>query len=97
MKRLILCVIFLIFAQIIVVISADASSIFTFYPNPSNFNDLDHYRYYLWGMNWTIPTNEHITGASFFINDINNWTVEANDHLFIGLLDESPLGVNNYY
>lgn len=97
MRKFIFCVILLIFAQVMVVMPADASSIFTFVPNPSNFNDLDHYYYHLWGINWNIPANEHITGASFFIDDINNWTTEVNDHLFMGLLNEAPLGVHTYY
>ena len=96
MKKFIISLIFLIFTQILIITPATASSVYNFSPNPSDFNDLDHYRYYLWGIDWNIPDNETIIGASFFIDDINNWTVEANDQLFIGLLNEAPLGVTSY-
>ena len=35
--------------------------------------------------------------ASLFINEINDWTNEANDHLYIHLLDNPSVGVKTWY
>ncbi len=78
--------------------AAEAGTYYEFIPSPdADLNDLDHYRYSLWGITWTVPSNEEIVGATFYIDDINNWANEDNDQLFIGLLDSAPAGVTTYY
>jgi len=94
MKNIIIISVFTILFSFIIQCSAEAV---TFFPTPSNFDNLDHYRYTLWGIQWTVPSNEEIVGASFYIDDINNWRTEANDQLFIGILDNAPVGVTTYY
>jgi hypothetical protein len=55
--------------------------------------DLDHYYYYLWKITWSLPMGQFITGATLFFDDINDWQIEANDILYIHLLDDpSPNG-----
>jgi hypothetical protein len=53
--------------------------------------DLDHGKAYTWGVNWTIPTNQKIVGASVFFDDIRNWQTEVND-LWLQLLDTAAVG-----
>lgn len=67
-----------------------------FIPNPADLNDLDHYKYYTWGINFNLQPNQTIVSANLFIDNINNWQVEDFDKLFIHLLDTSDLGVLDY-
>ena len=57
----------------------------------SDMNDLDHYYYYSWKINWDLPVGEVITGARLDIYNIWDWTVERNDILRIYLLDSPPV------
>ena len=90
MKR---TLIYLLGLTLVFTISSAASAI-TFTPTPSgNLWDLDHWKYYTWGIDWSPAEGEVITGATLTINNIRNWTNEPNDILNIWLLDDPSLGV----
>lgn len=72
---------------------AHALIYYDFAPVPANLDNLDHYQYYLWGIQWQPGPNETIVSAKLSIQDINNWTPETNDKLFIHLLDNTTSGV----
>jgi len=74
---------------------ANADATFTFAPDPTTMtaNGLDHYMYYTWGINFTIPDGEAISSAVFTYTDIYDWRVEP-DILYTHLLDAPPLGVD---
>ena len=69
---------------------------YTFQPNPSDLADLDHYYYYSWGIDWTVPTGETIVEASLFFDNIRNWDSGYND-LWVHLLDSVAKGVTTGY
>ncbi len=68
----------------------------TFTPNPSNLNDLDHFHYYSWGIDYTMPATQQITSATLTIKNIYDWVNEDNDHLYITLLNSAPKGVKEF-
>ena len=68
------------------------STFYPFQPSPKDLWDLDHYKYYTWGISWSVPAGQTIVGASLFIDNINNWRVEPNI-LYVNLLDNPPVGV----
>lgn len=70
-------------------------------PGNSDLSDLDHYDAYKWGINFNVPTNEVITGATLEIKNIWDWTVEQ-DILYVDLVNlsaanTSQLGVKRFY
>ena len=71
------------------------ATVYTLAPNPSNLNNLDHNLFYTWGLNWTVPAGETITGATLTFSQIWDWQVET-DTLFLHLLDTAPLGVSSW-
>jgi hypothetical protein len=75
--------------------SANAG-IVVFRPTPNNLSELPHAEYFTWGINFTLPSNEKITGAVLTFTNIWDWTVEKDDHLFIHLLDNPKAGVTSY-
>ena len=83
---------FLIFAFISVVAPSFAGT-FTFTPNPANLGNLDHHQATTWGISWTVPQGQLITGAQLKITNIYDWRVENNDALFIHLLNNPANGV----
>lgn len=70
----------------------------TFIPSPSgDMWDLDHYKYYQWGINWTVPSGETISAAYLEIFNINDWTNVTGDILWVNLLDSaSPAEVAQF-
>ena len=68
-----------------------SATTFTFEPDDKDLWGLDHYRYYTWDIDWSVPDDEVITGASLSFNDIRNWDNRAND-LWVALLDEALTG-----
>jgi hypothetical protein len=65
----------------------------TFYPKPADIGDFDHNYYYAWKIsNWAIPEGEDIVEATLTIVNIDDWTNEPNDHLYIHLMDSRPSG-----
>lgn len=69
---------------------------YTFIPNPQDLYDLDHYKAYKWGINWTVPTGQTITGARLSFLGIYDWIKEDGDMLYTTLLDNPSLGVHVY-
>ncbi|MBS1724753.1 MAG: PEP-CTERM sorting domain-containing protein [Armatimonadetes bacterium] len=69
---------------------------YKFIPNPANLDNLDHYKYYSWGIQWAKPENEVITEAVLEIKNIYDWQVEEGDHLYTHLLDNPPAGFKTY-
>lgn len=69
---------------------------YTFTPSPNDLNDLDHYYNYTWGIGWNPQNGEVITEATLTIKNIYDWQ-EEEDHLYIHLMDEVPLGVHSEY
>jgi hypothetical protein len=71
------------------------ASTFTFSPTPNDLWDLDHDKAYTWGINWNLPSNEVITGATLSFDNITNWDNHSNI-LYIHLLDNPHAGVRTY-
>lgn len=96
MKKNLLTILFTI---LVLTISANTASAVvyqnTFTPTPADLYDLDHYKYYTWGFNWTLPAGREIVSATLSIKNINNWQVEQ-DALYIHLLDYAALGVTQF-
>ncbi len=69
------------------------AAIQTYQPTPSDLYDLDHYKYYTWGIDLGVNTNDvSITAASITFSNIYDWTVE-NYHLYVQLLDTASPGL----
>ncbi len=75
--------------------AAGAAS-YTFEPASSDLWDLDHYYAYEWGIEWDVPEDETIVGASLHFEDIRNWDDQSNV-LFVHLLDSDFSGVHTTY
>ena len=93
MKKFLL---FLCFLMLILGLSANAGAYtYSWTPTPSDLYDLSHDSNYTWGIEWQAIA-EHtdlITGASITIKNINDWTIESGDILYIHLLDSPKVGV----
>ena len=101
MKRIVLLFFMILF--ILIGVNASYATTYSFQPAPVDMEDMDHYKYYLWKINWGIPSGEYITGANLSIDDIYNWANESNDILYINLLNNpfpfsswTPIGSNSY-
>jgi hypothetical protein len=64
----------------------------TFTPSPADLGDLDHHQATSWGINWSLPAGQQITGAILTFKNIWDWQVEY-DQLYIHLLDNPAPGV----
>ncbi|MCP4705583.1 MAG: PEP-CTERM sorting domain-containing protein [candidate division Zixibacteria bacterium] len=71
-------------------------AVFTFDPNPADIYDLDHYYAYTWGINWN-SSDYPITSAYLTFTNIQNWTSDPNDILYMNLLDNADVGVHAIY
>lgn len=60
--------------------------------NYYDLHDLDHGKYYLWGIDYHLPTNHIITNATISIDNITN-NDNQNNALFIHLFDNVNKGV----
>src|ERR1700731_1327762 len=80
MKTILSCLFLLITA-----FSSQATT-YTFSPNPSNLNNLDHHMAYVWQLNGLTLAGGNITSASLTFTNISNWDNTPNT-LFIHLLD----------
>ena len=82
---------------LLVILSAGAYASIQTYgpysPAPPDLWDLDHYYWYKWGLNWSIPVGEEIIEATLKINNIYDTSHESSDKLRIHLLDNPPVGV----
>jgi len=83
-------------ATLLAMVPATASAfVYSYAPSPSDLNDLDHYYWYTWGIDWNHP-GETVTDVVLTITDIYDWRYEE-DILNIRLLDDAPLGVTSGY
>lgn len=70
-----------------------SATTYTFNPSPrADLWDLDHEKYYTWGINWSITDGEIIESASLFFDNIRNHDSGPND-LWVHLLDSATVGV----
>ncbi len=72
------------------------ADIYELVPTPADLYDLDHHKYYTWGIDtpWDI-NGEVAVSATFSFENIRNWRNEPNV-LYIHLLDDARLGVKQY-
>jgi hypothetical protein len=82
----------LLCASLLMISMVGAAGAITFSPADLDAGDLDHYKYYKWGINWSVPDGEKIVNAYLFIDNINDWTNESGDILYIHLLDLDSAG-----
>lgn len=73
-----------------------SANLYQFIPSQNDIFDLDHYKYYTWGINFTVPENHKITKAHLKIRNINNWAREETDKLYVNLLDRARLGLKTF-
>lgn len=72
------------------------AGVYTFIPSPSaDLWDLDHYKAYKWGINWTAPQNQVVSNVVLTFKGIYDWTYEP-DVLYSTLLDNPSTGVTVY-
>jgi hypothetical protein len=62
----------------------------------TDLGDLNHYGAYDWGISFNLPAKEYITNATLTFKNIWDWTTEADDILYVHLLDNPLLGVRYY-
>lgn len=58
-----------------------------------DLQDLPHEKYLTWGINWKPSQGTEIASASLTFYAIANWEREANDRLWLHLLQGAPRGV----
>jgi hypothetical protein len=74
--------------------SAANAGTLTFTPSPSqDLFDLDHYSYYVWGIDYQIRPGS-IQSATLTFHNIYDFMVEDNDTLFVHLFDAPLLDTN---
>jgi hypothetical protein len=92
MKKLMLIVAFLI-TSVLTVSAVAVTTYPPFKPSPIDLSDLPHQYFYTWGINFSLPQNEKITGAVLTYYNIYDWTNETGDALYTHLLDNPASGV----
>lgn len=75
-------------------VTANASEEFVFTPDPADFGDLDHAKWYKWGIDVTELDGRFIEEVELRIENISNWD-DGENVLYIHLLDDAPLGVSS--
>ena len=83
-------------ALIISTFGMAGAATYDFQPTPVDLNDLNHWKYYTWGIDWDVPAGETIVGASLFFDNIEDWRVEYNV-LYVHLLDSATAGTTSGY
>jgi hypothetical protein len=82
-----------------------AAEAITFQPNDGAGNtsdlwDLDHGKYYTWGIEWDIPAGQIIKSASLLFDDIRNWRSpeqrRGENDLWVHLFDTVPVGTHQH-
>ena len=71
---------------------------YTYQPNPVDMYDLDHHKYYTWGINMDNITGfdaPYIVGAELVFKNIKNWNTASNV-LYVHLLDSASIGLTTY-
>lgn len=69
---------------------------YTFSPCDPDLADLPHGCYFTWGIDFTVPQGEQITGAVLTYKNIWDWRDESGDHLYTHLLDNPRSGVRTF-
>lgn len=79
--------------------SSSFAGVYTFTPDVKDMLDLDHGYYYAWDVDFSLPAGEQIVSAQIFIDNINDWQIESNDHLYMQLIDNvgDVSGLSRYY
>ena len=91
MKNIILLVCFAFFACLPP--GTAFAAFHTFQPSQNDLYDLDHGKYYQWGINWQVMAGETIVGASLTFDNIRNYNSDPND-LWVHLLDSVSAGTH---
>lgn len=73
--------------------SISASEVFTFTQDPGDLEDLDHFKWYTWGIDVTVLEGRFIEEVELRFENISNWDDETNV-LYIHLLDDADMGVS---
>lgn len=60
--------------------------------NPHDLWDLDHHEVYVWEIDLAALDGQTITGASLSFDNVNDWTIEDGDILYIRLLSQDDIG-----
>ncbi len=91
-------VLLLIFVCIALLLTNYAQAgVYNFTPSDNDLGDLAHDYYYAWGIDWYLPEGEEIVEAYLSIDNINDWTQEANDRLYMHILDNPKKGINKWF
>ncbi len=72
--------------------SVATASLYHLQPTQADLNDLDHAKYYTWGINKPWPADSQVVAATLTISQIRNWDNDPNI-LYIHLLDSGNMGV----
>lgn len=75
--------------------STGRAAVFSFSPTPADLFDLDHFSFYIWGINQDF-LNDPITSVSLSFANIQNWDTNPN-HLYVNLMDTNFAGVLAYW
>lgn len=78
---------------LLVLVSPASALEVAFVPPDHDIYDLDHWYYYSWGIDYTIPETETITAARLEIYQISNWNNQEN-YLYAHLLEDCPAGLS---
>lgn len=68
------------------------AALYSLTPNPADLYDLDHHRYYTWGINTPWESPDVAMNATLSFDNIRNWN-DGPNVLYIHLLDYARLGV----
>lgn len=80
--------------------TAPQAAIINITPSDADLADLDHDYAYRWSINRADLAGKTITGASIFIDNIRDWTIENNDVLYIQLMNtfvSTSSGIKTYW
>jgi hypothetical protein len=84
-------------AVVFMAVSGVQAAMYTYKPNPSDLNDLDHNYAYTWGIDRTWSSGpDTVVSATLTFKDIYNWDNNPNV-LYIHLLDNPSKGVSTSY
>jgi len=86
-KKTIILFLFCLMVGTIMTVPAYATTIFTFQPTPSNMQNLPFGNYYLWEINWSLPSGQSITAATLTFSNIYDAEDKPSDTLYIHLLN----------
>lgn len=79
-------------AALICILAVRPAAALTINPIPGDIGDLDHYKYYAWEIVLPAEPDLVIMDATLYIDNINDWANETDDHLYIHLMDSIPGG-----